>query len=328
MTRSAHTAPVTPGPPLWTRPGGLMTPSPPLRLGSLCTGYAGLDRAVERVLGARMVWYSEIEKHPSRLLSQRFPGVPNVGDLTAVDWASLPPVNVLTAGYPCQPFSSSGKKLGVQDDRHLWPHIREAVRVLRPRLAVFENVVNHLRIGFDAVLRDCAEDGLSVRWVTVRASDVGAPHSRERLFFVVTDPSRPGLEGAFVQPRRQDAAGERSDQDPGTPGLIDWGDRIEAIRRWEQITGRSAPLPHEPSTTGFRPRVSAEFYEWLMGLPRGWVTDAGLPYGAQIKLLGNGVVPQQAEFALRQLLDLTRNERKTSTEILLDTHLTRNQTSG
>ena len=160
-----------------------------MRVGSLCTGYGGLDMAVERVLGGRMVWYSEIEKHPSHLLSVRFPGVPNLGDLTKIQWDSVPPVDVLTGGYPCQPFSVAGKRLGEDDPRHLWPYLREAIRVLRPRVAIFENVTNHRSKGFSTVLRDCAEDGLDVRWTSVRASDVGAPHRRERLFFIVANPA-------------------------------------------------------------------------------------------------------------------------------------------
>lgn len=111
-----------------------------LRVGSLCTGYAGLDFAVKEVLGGEMVWYSEFEKHPSTLLAQRFPGVPNIGDLTKVDWASLPPIDMLTAGFPCQPFSLAGKRLGEDDPRHLWPHILRAIDVLKPKLSFFENV--------------------------------------------------------------------------------------------------------------------------------------------------------------------------------------------
>lgn len=160
------------------------------RIGSLCTGYGGLDLAVERVLGGEMVWYSEFEKHPSTLLAARFPGIPNIGDLTKIDWHSVPPIDILTGGYPCQPFSVAGKKLGENDERHLWPYIREAIRGLRPRLTILENVAGHRRRGFSRVLGDCAEDGLDVRWVSVRASDVGAPHQRERLFFVITNPDR------------------------------------------------------------------------------------------------------------------------------------------
>ena len=81
----------------------------------------------------------------------------------------------------------------------------------------------------------------------------------------------------------------------------DWGIYTAAIRRGETFIGRPAPDPTEPDTNG-KPRLSRRFDEWLMGLPEGWVTDCGIPYGAQLKALGNGVVPQQAALALRMLL--------------------------
>jgi DNA (cytosine-5)-methyltransferase 1 len=159
------------------------------KIGSLCTGYGGLDMAVENVLGGELVWYSEFDKSPSKLLATRFPGVPNLGDITKIDWHSVPSVDILTGGYPCQPFSQAGRRLGESDPRHLWPYIREAIRIIRPRVTLLENVAGHRSKGFYGVLQDCAEDGLSARWTSVRASDVGAPHGRERLFFAITDPS-------------------------------------------------------------------------------------------------------------------------------------------
>lgn len=159
------------------------------RIGSLCTGYGGLDMAVHKVLGGRTVWYSEIDPAPVKILERSYPGIPNLGDIKAIDWKAVPPVDVLTGGYPCQPFSQAGRRLGESDPRHLWPYIREAIRIIRPRVTLLENVAGHRSKGFYGVLQDCAEDGLSVRWTSVRASDVGAPHGRERLFFAITDPA-------------------------------------------------------------------------------------------------------------------------------------------
>lgn len=169
-----------------------------LTIGSLCTGTAGMDMAVEKVFDGRLKWYSEMDKHACTLLAHRFPGVPNIGDLTEADWTAVEPVDILTGGYPCQPFSQAGKRLGEDDPRHLWPHIREAIRILRPRITILENVAGHRSKGFSTVLRDCAEDGLLVRWTSVRASDVGAPHQRERLFFTVTNAQQLGRGGLSV----------------------------------------------------------------------------------------------------------------------------------
>ncbi|MFR9723568.1 DNA cytosine methyltransferase [Streptomyces sp. MS19] len=156
--------------------------SGPLRIGSVCTGYGGLDMAVAEVFGGRVVWVADPDPGASAILAHRFPGVPNLGDIRAVDWAGVEPVDVVIGGYPCQPFSLAGELKGTADERHLWPDIARALGVLRPRYAIFENVANHLRIGFDTVLCDLAGLGFDAEWGTLRASDVGAPHPRKRLF--------------------------------------------------------------------------------------------------------------------------------------------------
>lgn len=169
------------------RGGAVSGGRPRLSIGELCAGYGGLGMGVAQVLDAEVAWYSEIDKGALKILEHRFAGVPNIGDMTVVDWATVPEVDVLCAGYPCQPFSHAGKRKGADDSRHLWPHVREAIRHLRPRLTVLENVSGHRSLGFDRVLGDLAEDGLHVVWTSVRASNVGAPHRRERLFIGVAD---------------------------------------------------------------------------------------------------------------------------------------------
>jgi DNA (cytosine-5)-methyltransferase 1 len=161
-----------------------------VRSGSLCTGIMGLDRAAADVYGCDLAWYSELEPAPCQIIQREHPDVPNLGDLTALDWSELEPVDVLTAGYPCQPFSHAGKRKGASDVRHLWPYIAEAVRVLRPRRVVLENVAGHLSLGFGDVLRDLAEAGFDAEWCVLRASDVGACHQRARLFIVAADADR------------------------------------------------------------------------------------------------------------------------------------------
>lgn len=85
-----------------------------LTVGSLCTGYGGLDLAVEAVLGAQLAWYSEVDPAPAAVMAAHYPGVPNLGDLTALAWEDVPRVDVVTAGYPCQPFQS---RRATQGDR-------------------------------------------------------------------------------------------------------------------------------------------------------------------------------------------------------------------
>jgi DNA (cytosine-5)-methyltransferase 1 len=151
--------------------------------------------AVEYVFSAQPVWHAENNPAASKVLAERWPGVPNHNDLTGTDWTAVEPVDILTAGYPCQPFSAAGRRKGEADERHLWPHVREAIRRIRPRYTVLENVAGHRSLGFDRVLGDLAEDGMHVCWTSLRAADIGAPHGRERLFILVTDAVSHGREG-------------------------------------------------------------------------------------------------------------------------------------
>jgi len=105
----------------------------PLRAGSLCTGYGGLDLAVTAVLGAALAWCAETDRRAAAVLAARFPGVPNLVDLTGVDWAAVPPVDLVTAGFPCQDISTAGRGAGIEEGSRggLRAHIAEAVGQLR-----------------------------------------------------------------------------------------------------------------------------------------------------------------------------------------------------
>ena len=181
-----------------------------LTIGSLFSGYGGLDMAVERVFGAKTAWLVEFDKHPSMVLEHRFPGVPNYGDVTQIDWSTVPPVDIITGGSPCQDLSSAGKRAGMTEGTrsNLWVAMREAIDTIKPRYVVWENVRGalsakaqsesdmeseggllgknkrgHLR-ALGRVAGDLADLGYDAEWTTLRASQVGAPHQRERVFLV------------------------------------------------------------------------------------------------------------------------------------------------
>jgi DNA (cytosine-5)-methyltransferase 1 len=273
-------------------------------IGSLCSGYGGLDLAAGAVFGQPVAWHCEIEDAPSRVLEAHWPGVPNLRDLTEVDWDTVEPVDILTAGYPCGPFSHAGRRKGADDERHLWPHVAEAVRRIRPRHICLENVSGHRTLGFDQVLGDLAALRYDVRWTSIRAADVGAPHGRERVFIIAADPGRARLGQHTGEPPTQETRLLDRDQPASGDRLraaTDWGPYRAAIERWERILGRAAPAPTEPGPRAGQ-RLSPRFVEWMMGLPAGWVTDVdGLSRNEMLRMLGNGVVPQQAEAALRAL---------------------------
>jgi DNA (cytosine-5)-methyltransferase 1 len=186
--------------------------------GSLCSGIKGLDLAVEATWGARPAWFCESDEHARKVLERESPGVPVYANVKTQHWRSVEKVDVLVAGYPCQPFSQAGKRLGEKDPRHLWPFVIHAIRVLGPRVVVLENVRGHLKRGFDRVLGDLADAGFDAEWTTVRASDAGACHRRERLF-VVAYTDREGLERRSTVPERAHQGTVRSDGLASARGL-------------------------------------------------------------------------------------------------------------
>jgi DNA (cytosine-5)-methyltransferase 1 len=270
-----------------------------MKVGSLFTGYGGLDMAV----GGELAWYAEIEKAACQVLAAHHPSVPNLGDITAIDWADIEPVDILTGGYPCQPFSHAGQRKGKNDERHLWPYVLDAIRAIRPRYAILENVSGHLSLGFDSVLTDLAKIGWAAEWGTFRASDIGAPHRRDRLFIIAYADSE-GLQGTDIgldlAEGRRDARGHAATSVDNAADT-DWGKYAPAIRRWESVLDRPAPAPTVERKD--KRRLNPQFVEWMMGLPDGWLTGHGLSAAQELKMLGNGVVPQQAHAAITQLME-------------------------
>ncbi|MGW3073529.1 DNA cytosine methyltransferase [Kitasatospora sp. NPDC001132] len=157
----------------------------------LCAGYGGLGLAVEHLTGERVGWVAEIDPHASKILAERFPDAPNLGDITGIDWGELDgQVTVLTAGFPCQGISNAGLRKGLEDERSaLWFTVLEAVRRLRPGIVFLENVAAIRRRGLAEVLGGLAEVGYDVRWTSFRASGVGAAHHRDRWFAVAVPTS-------------------------------------------------------------------------------------------------------------------------------------------
>lgn len=194
----------------------------PLRIGSLFSGYGGLDLAVEHVFHAQTIWFSEISP-VQRVFARHWPDAPNLGDITAIDWAQVPPVDILCGGFPCQDVSTVGKMAGLAPGTRsgLWSHMAAAIDRLRPEYVVIENVRGLLSASairatpegdsdatsdsatprnlepdlwglgnqparplraLGAVLGDLADLGYDAQWVGLPASLVGAPHPRFRIF--------------------------------------------------------------------------------------------------------------------------------------------------
>jgi len=178
-----------------------------LTVGSLFSGIGGFDLGLERA-GMKVIWQSEIDPFACKVLKKHWPDVPNLGDINKIDWTNIERPDVICGGYPCQPFSTAGKRGGATDPRHLWPAMFNAICLLRPRYALMENVRGHLSLGFDQVLGDLAGIGFDAEWQVIPAAAVGAPHKRDRVFIVAyPNDARVGTQRREVQ--REKSSGEQ-----------------------------------------------------------------------------------------------------------------------
>jgi DNA (cytosine-5)-methyltransferase 1 len=157
----------------------------------LCAGYGGIELGIKRVIpNLRTVALCEIEAFAiANLVAKMEAGLmdpaPIWPDLKTFPWASFRDrVGLLTGGYPCQPFSAAGKRLGANDPRHLWPFIADGIRAMRPAACFFENVEGHISLGLRAVLSELESIGYRCAWGIFSAAEVGAPHQRKRVFIL------------------------------------------------------------------------------------------------------------------------------------------------
>jgi len=265
-----------------------------VRTGHLFAGIDGIGLGL-KAHGFESRWFSEIDASASKVLSCHYPNVPNHGDVKKIDWSQVEPVDVLTGGFPCQDVSYAGKGAGLNESTRsgLWYEYARAIRELQPRLVIVENVPALLGRGFGVVLGDLAACGFDAVWTCLRASDVGAPHKRERLFLVAYLPEqgpqgrREGLEFSIPRRPNETRVGYVTPRCSTEPFRRLWGKYSTAIDEWEAIIGRPPP---SALLGGI---VNPEYIEWHMGFPSGWTEM--LPTKHRARTLGNAVVPQCSE---------------------------------
>lgn len=174
------------------------------RVLSFCSGVRGIERGVERALegiGQKLdtIAYVEIEAFIiTNIIAGMEAGIldsrPIWANLKTFPWESFHgKVHGIIGGYPCQPFSVAGRRAGVEDPRHLWPHIAKGIGAIKPIWCFFENVPGHLTLGYDIVRRELQEMGYHVEEGIFSAEEVGAPHRRERLFILAVLGNAAGL---------------------------------------------------------------------------------------------------------------------------------------
>jgi DNA (cytosine-5)-methyltransferase 1 len=190
---------------------------------ALCAGVGGLELGLHLALGDdyRTVCFVEREAHAAACLVARMAeGImapaPVWDDLTTFDgrrWRGY--VDIVSGGFPCQPWSVAGKRLKTDDRRWLWPHVYRVVCEVRPRLVFLENVAGLLDGGIEHVLAGLAAQGFDGEWNLFRAADVGAPHERERVFILATD-----ADADLVRPQRERTTQERAWSKQQLEGLL------------------------------------------------------------------------------------------------------------
>lgn len=245
----------------------------------LFSGIGGFSLGLERA-GMTTVAFCEIDPFCRAVLKKHWPHVPQFEDIRSLRGEQVGSVDVVCGGYPCQPFSTAGRRGGAQDDRHLWPEMRRLVEELRPAWVIGENVAGHITLGLDEVLTDLDTLGYASRAFVIPACAVDAPHRRDRVW-IVANANSPRLEGR----ERGELCERGGEWAAGTCGA--------SVRN-----ATSAGLQNgKPGTMG-RPRADTEPER-----SDRWPSDTGICRVAngvrnrvdRIRSLGNSIVPQIAE---------------------------------
>jgi DNA (cytosine-5)-methyltransferase 1 len=167
----------------------------------LFSGIGGFALAAKMVGGIETVAFCEIDPWARRVLNKNFPSVPIHENVKTLDSSKYGTIDIITGGYPCQPFSLSGKRKGEDDDRHLWPEVRRITAEARPRWLLCENVIGHITLGLDQVLNDLASlEYTCAPPIVLPACAVGNWHRRDRVWIIAHD-SRQHLQ----EPQMEDA---------------------------------------------------------------------------------------------------------------------------
>lgn len=276
---------------------------------SLFSGIGGLDIAAE-MAGFKTVGQCEWADFQTKVLEKHWPDVPRWRDIRTLTGESfyertgLRTVDVISGGFPCQPFSLAGKREGKDDDRYLWPEMLRVIRELNPTWVIGENVPGIVNLALDTVLSDLENEGYSAQPFIIPACGVDAPHKRERVCIVAYSVNRCSvvcrngeLSNADADERerndngrgtQESVTGQRGQDESRVVGVVDglsegiYGDAAdtESIglqgRSAEQIRGGGVHYRHqldellEVTPLGKIGLTNPAFVEWLMGYPIGW----------------------------------------------------------
>lgn len=267
---------------------------------SLFSGIGGLDLAAEAA-GFETVGQCEWADYPTKVLEKHWPDVPRWRDIRTLTEKSFyektgwRTVDVISGGFPCQPFSVAGQRRGEEDDRYLWPEMLRVIQEIRPAWVVGENVAGIVNMALDTVLSDLENIGYSCQAFIIPACAVDAPHRRDRCAIVAY------ASGKGLQRLQQPGALDEGEQQPESCGST--GKCGEAFR---------------DADGGRRERIKRREYVQLIEKRRFWTTEPnvgrvvnGVPNRVdRVKCLGNAVVPQQFYPIFKAIAEIERGGKE------------------
>lgn len=276
---------------------------------SLFTGIGGLDLAAEWA-GFQTVGQCEWADYPTKVLEKHWPDVPRWRDIRTLTKESfyertgLRTVDLISGGFPCQPFSVAGKRRGSEDDRYLWPEMLKVIKELRPRWVIGENVAGIVNMALDTVLSDLEGIGYTAQAFIIPACAVDSPHRRNRCAIMAYRNGSDGKRGfklkkAAERPQFADQSDAVSDSD-NRSGIVRWEWELSAVKSpgsGGKNHGRRTPEHGAWERRAAQPGLGG----MADGLPYWMDEPLDVPRIVQgvkdrverLKCLGNAVVPQQ-----------------------------------
>lgn len=269
----------------------------------------GLDRA-----GMETVAFCEIEEYPRKILTKHWPDVPIFNDIRklnkkALNEQKIGSIDVICGGFPCQPFSVTGKQRGKEDDRHLWPEMLRLIQEIRPAWVIGENVAGFIAMALDNVLSDLEGEGYACQTFVIPACAVGGIHRRDRVWIVahtehngISTSEKPGGEGKtiFNDKKRQNKTGKFKGICPSADVANSNSKRLQGI----PIPGINEIKRKKPT---YKQSVRCSSSQQFRPIepptqPTVRTRNDGLPDNmARLKALGNAVVPQIPEIIGRAI---------------------------
>lgn len=267
-----------------------------MRVLDLFSGIGGFSLGLERA-GMETVAFCEYDEKCRKVLKKHWPDVPQYNDVRTLTAEQLKndgiTIDLICGGYPCQPFSTAGKRAGEEDDRHLWPEVLRLIQEIRPAWVLCENVAGHISMGLDSVLSELEGEGYQQQVFIIPACAVGAFHRRDRVWIIARTDSGAGRRGTQREPEGNRKPRIYGPQEPlANPDSIN-----RSADQGEPDTG--ADRRDESSGSGER----SESGNWLSesGICR---VANGVPNRShRLKQLGNAVVPQVVEIIGRAIME-------------------------